>query len=152
MDYTFYVPETSHKSSLTYFWGPLHFSVVTLYSHLPSMPVIPVPFLQLLLIHHPRYSTSPWCSRPTPFPSAHWRPLQQYIWPSLLIHPSYMTIPLELSILNSVCVIMPTHCTITRFGFRARRIDGVECGIFPNHAPLGQTTLRVWDEYLYSVL
>ena len=40
-------------------------------------------------------------------------------------------------------VSMPTHCTIMRFGFRARRIDGVECGLFSNHAPLGQTTLRV---------
>ena len=40
-------------------------------------------------------------------------------------------------------VPMPTHCTITRFGFRARRIDGVECGLFSNHTPLGQTTLRV---------
>ena len=39
---------------------------------------------------------------------------------------------------------MPTHCTITRFGFRARRTDGVECGLFfSNHAPLGQATLRV---------
>ena len=42
-----------------------------------------------------------------------------------------------------VCVPMPTHCTITRFGFRARRIDDVECGLFSNHATLGQTTLRV---------
>ena len=40
-------------------------------------------------------------------------------------------------------VPMPTHCTITRFGFHARWIDGVECGLFSNHAPLGQTTLRV---------
>ena len=43
----------------------------------------------------------------------------------------------------SVCVPMPTHCTITRFGFHARWIDGVECGLFSNHATLGQTTLRV---------
>ena len=42
-----------------------------------------------------------------------------------------------------VFVAMSTHCTITRFGFRARRIDGVECGLFSNHAPLGRTTLRV---------
>ena len=42
-----------------------------------------------------------------------------------------------------VCVLMPNHCTITRFGFRGRRIYGVECGIFFNHVPLGQTTLRV---------
>ena len=45
---------------------------------------------------------------------------------------------------------MPTDCTITCFGFHARRIDGVKCGLLSNHAPLGQTTL-VWDEYLYSV-
>ena len=42
-----------------------------------------------------------------------------------------------------VCVIKPIHCTITRFGFRAGRIDGVECGLFSNYAPFGQTTLRV---------
>ena len=58
------------------------------------------------------------------------------------------------SILNinvgSVCVPMPTHCTITRFGFHARQRDGVKCDLLLTHAPLGQTTLR-WDEYLYSV-
>ena len=43
----------------------------------------------------------------------------------------------------TLCVLMPTHCTITRFGFRTRRIDGVECGLFSNHAPLGHTTLRL---------
>ena len=48
----------------------------------------------------------------------------------------------------AMCVPMPTHCTITCFGFHARWIDGVECGLFSNHAPLGQT---LWDEYLYSV-
>ena len=42
-----------------------------------------------------------------------------------------------------ICVLMPTHCTITCFGFHARWIDGVQCGLFSNHAPLGQTTLRV---------
>ena len=36
-----------------------------------------------------------------------------------------------------VCVPMPTHCTIMCFGFHARWIDGVECGLFLNHAPLG---------------
>ena len=44
---------------------------------------------------------------------------------------------------------MPTHCTITCFGFHARWIDGVKCGLFSTHAPLGQTTLRVgwwWKE------
>ena len=50
-----------------------------------------------------------------------------------------------------MCVPMPTHCTITSFGFHARRIDGVECDLLSNHAPIGQTTY-VWDEYLYSVL
>ena len=38
---------------------------------------------------------------------------------------------------------MPTHCTITRFGFHARQINGIKCGLFSNHAPLGQTTLCV---------
>ena len=43
-----------------------------------------------------------------------------------------------------VCVPMPTHCTITRFGFHARCIHlGIKCGLFFNHAPLGQTILRV---------
>ena len=42
-----------------------------------------------------------------------------------------------------VCVLMLTHCTITRFGFRARQIDGIEYGLFSIYAPLGQTTLRV---------
>ena len=42
-----------------------------------------------------------------------------------------------------VCVPMPTHCTITCFGFHAKWIDGVKCGLFFNHAPLGQTTLPV---------
>ena len=49
----------------------------------------------------------------------------------------------------SVYVPIPTHCTITRFGFHARRIDGVKCDLFSNHAPHGQNTLRC--EYLYSV-
>ena len=43
------------------------------------------------------------------------------------------------------------HITIMRFGFHARLIDGVKCGLFSSHAPLGQTTLRV-GHYLYSVL
>ena len=51
---------------------------------------------------------------------------------------------------NCVCVPMPTHCTIMCFGFHARWIDGIKCGLFSNHAPLGQTTLRV-GQYLYSV-
>ena len=44
-------------------------------------------------------------------------------------------------LLKCVCVPMPTHCTITRFWFHARWIDGVKCGLFSNHAPLRQTTL-----------
>ena len=48
-------------------------------------------------------------------------------------------------------VPMPTHCTIACFGFRARRIDGVECGLFSIHAPLGRPHY-VWGEYMYSVL
>ena len=46
-----------------------------------------------------------------------------------------------------VCFLMPTHCTITCFGFRTRQIDGVECGLFSIHAPLGRPHY-VWDEYL----
>ena len=34
-------------------------------------------------------------------------------------------------------VPMPTHYTITCFGFRARQIVGIECGLFSIHAPLG---------------
>ena len=56
-----------------------------------------------------------------------------------------------LNILVIVYAPMPTHCTITCFGFHARRIDGVKCGLFSNHAPLRQPHY-VWDEYLYSVL
>ena len=33
---------------------------------------------------------------------------------------------------------MPTHCTISRFRFRIRQIDGIECGLFSIHALLGQ--------------
>ena len=47
------------------------------------------------------------------------------------------------------CVLMPIHCTITSFVFRTRRIDGVECGLSSNHAPLGQTTLRVGRVSVY---
>ena len=49
----------------------------------------------------------------------------------------------NLFLLKNVCVPMPTHCTITCFGFRTRWIDGVDCGLFSILAPLGQTTLRV---------
>ena len=34
---------------------------------------------------------------------------------------------------------MPTHCTIMRFGFRARRIDGFESGLFFNHYSITYT-------------
>ena len=37
-----------------------------------------------------------------------------------------------------------------RFGFHARWIDGVKCGLLSNHGPLGQTTLSV-EKYLYSI-
>ena len=47
------------------------------------------------------------------------------------------------AIVQIVCVPMPTHCTITRFGFHTRRINGVKCGLFSNYEPLGQATLRV---------
>ena len=38
---------------------------------------------------------------------------------------------------------MPTRSIITCFRFHSRRIDGVKFGLFLNHAPLGDTTLRV---------
>ena len=43
---------------------------------------------------------------------------------------------------KNYCFPMPTHCTIKRFGSRARRINGFECGLFLNYTPLGQTTSR----------
>ena len=55
--------------------------------------------------------------------------------------PNIATVKIVLYV--CVCVLMPTHCTIKHFGIRTKRIDGVECGLFSNHAPLGQTTLRV---------
>ena len=43
-----------------------------------------------------------------------------------------------------VCVFQCIpNCTIIRMGFRTRRIDGFECGLFSIHAPLGMITLRV---------
>ena len=53
------------------------------------------------------------------------------------------TWPLGTFWLQFLFVPMPTHCTITRFGFRSRRIYGIERGLFLNHALLGQTTLLV---------
>ena len=47
---------------------------------------------------------------------------------------------IELVFTKCLCVPMPTHCTIMRFGFHARWIDGIKCGLFSNHAQLGQTT------------
>ena len=44
---------------------------------------------------------------------------------------------------------MPTHCTITHFRFRAGWINGIKCGLFSNHTPLGQTTLRVGIRIVY---
>ena len=44
----------------------------------------------------------------------------------------------------NVCVFQCRPiCTITRLGFHTRQTDGVECGLFFIHAPLGQTTLCV---------
>ena len=45
--------------------------------------------------------------------------------------------------MSVVATSFGNYCTIMRFGFLARQIDGIECGLFSNHAPLGQTTLRV---------
>ena len=41
-----------------------------------------------------------------------------------------------------MCVLMPTHCTITCFRFCAMRIDDVMWSFFSIHAPLRQTTLH----------
>ena len=49
-------------------------------------------------------------------------------------------------------VPMPTHCTIMRFGFHARWIDGVKCGLFLESRTAWGRPHYVWDEYLYSVL
>ena len=61
-------------------------------------------------------------------------------------------LPLPMCVCVCVCVCSnanPLHYFM-RFGFHARWIDGFKCGLFSNHAPLGQTHY-VWDEYLYSV-
>ena len=44
-----------------------------------------------------------------------------------------------------MCVCSYAYATalLRASGFRARSIDGVDCGLFSIHAPLGQTTLRV---------
>ena len=47
---------------------------------------------------------------------------------------------LALLIIKYVVAVVPMS---TPAQLRARRIDDVECGLFSNHAPLGQTTLRV---------
>ena len=55
-----------------------------------------------------------------------------------------LTILVIQSVQKNVCLfLMPIHCTITRFGFHARWIDGVNRGLFSIHAPLGETTLCV---------
>ena len=59
------------------------------------------------------------------------------------INSSCQTRKVEITVSVCVCVPMPTHCTITCFGFHARWIDAIKCGLFFNHAPLGQTTLCV---------
>ena len=66
---------------------------------------------------------------------------------------SYVKMLIITCIIKCVCVcfLMPTHCTITHFGFHARRIDDIKCGLFSYHAPLEQTTLCFWDKYLYTV-
>ena len=46
------------------------------------------------------------------------------------------------NVLNVVCVYLIFSIDYL-FGFRARRINGVKCGLFSNPAPLGQATLRV---------
>ena len=63
------------------------------------------------------------------------------VWEILYISKTLM---FERPKFGYVCLFpVPTHCTITRFGFHARCIDGVRYGLFSNHGPLGQTTLRV---------
>ena len=42
-----------------------------------------------------------------------------------------------------VCVFQCQPTALMHFGFHARWPDGVKCCLFSNHAPLGQTTLRV---------
>ena len=63
-------------------------------------------------------------------------PAALFCWPQVSATSIHSTIYR----IMCVCVPMPTHCTITCFGFRA------------SHAPLGQITLYLWDEYVYSVL
>ena len=63
---------------------------------------------------------------------------------SYLVHSTTTTTIVGESVSGiRICVPMPTHCTIKYFGFRAKQIDGAECGLFSIHAPLGHTTLRV---------
>ena len=47
---------------------------------------------------------------------------------------------------------MPTHCTITRFRFRARQINGVKCGLFFESRTAWADHITCGNEYLYSVL
>ena len=56
---------------------------------------------------------------------------------------TFVTMKVRRKLCVCVCVVMPTHCTITHFGFCATRINGIECGLFSNHAPLGQTIFHV---------
>ena len=69
-------------------------------------------------------------------------------WPQykLLIMKSILKITIYVLKLlqKNVCVLQGQPTAILRAsGSAARRIDGVECGLFSTHAPLGQTTLRV---------
>ena len=51
----------------------------------------------------------------------------------------------------SVCSNADPTAPLHASGFHARQIDGVECGLFSIHAPLGQTTLCV-RRYPYDVM
>ena len=96
--------------------------------------------------------------RPPRSPNIIWPSLSSIIihyghqWPEMLtrsktlnIHIHKVRICIIIIIIHIiVCLFpMPTHCTITFFGFCARRIDSVEYGLFSVHTLLGQTTLRV---------
>ena len=50
-----------------------------------------------------------------------------------------------------MCANAHPHALLCALGFHTRWIDGVGCGLFSIHAPLGLTTLHV-GQVLYSVL
>ena len=68
---------------------------------------------------------------------------QQCIVKYPLLLSTLVLISLYKCVCVCVCFPMPTHCTSTHFGFRAKRIHGVECDVFSILAPLGQITLCV---------